>query len=572
MKREPAKDFYEIQRLQQRKSFLLFLLLILFYFLLVGFVSSVFLVGIIFAFLGGDFISGGLLAKFILANILFSLLIASLHFLEAKKFGARFIRKRLEAEVPDLSDRYHLQFANTVEEMRIACGLPKVIPYIIPSFAINSMALIEPDNTPDVIITEGLLAEFTRDELEAVVAHELAHVLRGDTYYITLVCSLANVFERLRLALEPENDVQWPAYNTQQQRGGVFLGYLALSASSIIMHLLSTLISRQREILADAAAAEFSRNPKALAQAIYKAHLKNSFVGDFNLTYSPLFMVHPESRGEENGFWARVFNSHPPLLKRIELLAQSAHAKTSDVIKEVWEIQKKREKARSLLSSYEEAAEKRPSPGPSYEISQQEGKVWSICGPHGKWQGPYSLQELLFLQIFSPLIRVKNVQEEVEAQAREFPQIRYALLNRGRKKPIDDSKHNRCPHCRIPLMDTFYEGVAVKACSQCRGKLVDSALMDRLIARKEFGFSENLVKKAQDFRDRFMYNPILTKKITADKPHIISCPNCGARMLPRPFSYHYVIPVDKCLSCYKIWFDSDELEILQILIEKRNSW
>jgi Zn-finger nucleic acid-binding protein len=49
----------------------------------------------------------------------------------------------------------------------------------------------------------------------------------------------------------------------------------------------------------------------------------------------------------------------------------------------------------------------------------------------------------------------------------------------------------------------------------------------------------------------------------------IYCPNCGHKMLPRPFNYHYVVPVDKCLSCQKIWFDRDELEVLQILIEER---
>ena len=66
-----------------------------------------------------------------------------------------------------------------------------------------------------------------------------------------------------------------------------------------------------------------------------------------------------------------------------------------------------------------------------------------------------------------------------------------------------------------------------------------------------------------------MLNPILTKKIDVDKIQKIFCPDCGSRMLPRPYSYHYVVPVDKCLSCNKTWFDADELEILQILIEQR---
>jgi len=111
-----------------------------------------------------------------------SILIAVFHFYDARKFGAKFIRRRMQAESPDSSDRYHKRFSNTVEEIRIASGLPFVKPYIIPSFAINSMALIEEDKTPSIIVTEGLLAEFTRDELEAVIAHELAHIIRGDTF------------------------------------------------------------------------------------------------------------------------------------------------------------------------------------------------------------------------------------------------------------------------------------------------------------------------------------------------------------------------------------------------------
>ena len=276
-----SKDFYEIQKQQWRKSLFVFLVLILFYLLAVSFVIFVF-TAIIGLFLREKPLSSpDTLFALFYASIVISLIIATFHYFDAKKHGAKFIRKRLQAKQPDLSDRYHKQFANTLDEMRIAGGLPRVHPYILPTFAINSMALSESDGTPSVLVTEGLIAEFTRDELQAVIAHELAHVVRGDTYYITLVCSLVNFFERLREAVEPEKYPQ-PSSYPGQVRGGAPLVYLALTISTLIMHVLSTLVSRQREILADAAAVEFSRNPKALARAIYKAHLKNSFVGDFN--------------------------------------------------------------------------------------------------------------------------------------------------------------------------------------------------------------------------------------------------------------------------------------------------
>jgi len=561
-----SKDFYEMQKQQWRKSLFVFLVLILFYLLAVSLAIFVF-TAIIGLFLREKPLSSpDTLLALSYASIVITLIIATFHYFDAKSHGAKFIRKRLLAQPPDLSDRYHKQFANTLDEMRIAGGLPRVHPYILPTFAINSMALIESDGTPSVLVTEGLIAEFTRDELQAVIAHELAHVVRGDTYYITLVCSLVNFFERLREAVEPEKYPQ-PSSYPGQVRGGAPLVYLALTISTLIMHVLSTLVSRQREILADAAAVEFSRNPKALARAIYKAHLKNSFVGDFNIAYSPLLIVPPRSTGITDGFFSRIFNSHPPLMRRVRLLANMVSTRPAKIIQEVWDIHKSREKARVVLQSQEEIqarGEGKPEPK---AVSGEEGKIWMIQNADGDWEGPIGLEELFRLDFFTPIGWIRNVQEHIEAPAVEFPQIRNALRNPVRKKKTKHTRENHCPRCHIPLHDIFYEGVPLKICPDCGGKLIDSAVMERIIARKEVVFSSHLKKKALEFEENFLLDPILRKKIHADKSSKINCPNCGSRMFPRPYNYQYVIPVDKCLSCHKIWFDSDELEILQSLIE-----
>jgi len=564
-------NFYEVQRKQKRKSFFLLLFLFLFYFFAIGLISLVFIVSFGLILSKETLLSGVFLRKLLVFDTILSIIIASFHYLDARKFGASFILKRLDAQPPDLSDRYHKRFANTVDEIRIASGLPKVSSYVIPSFAINSMAVISADDTPNVIVTEGLLSEFTRDELQAVVSHELAHIIRGDTFYITLVCSLANFFEKIRQAIEPESYA--PRHPSQAEGGGVphLLIYIAVFFSNMIMHLLSTLISRQREILADAAAVELSRNPKALARAIYKAHLKNSFVGDFNVTYSPLFIVPPESVGSDSeGFFANLFNTHPPLMKRIRLLASMLRTRPARIIQEVWEIQKKREQARTLVSSRKEAIQTGGSATSTAEEKvDQEEKVWALRDQQGKWQGPHSLQELLFARSFYPYVLVKNLQEGIEARAKEFPQIREALLRVRKKKFLDPAQQNKCPRCQTTLVDSYYEGVPVKICSQCGGKLVSSTFKERIITRKEVKFSEYLMNKAHDFKQQFMENPALMRKINLQSSERIICPSCGSRMLLRPYSLHYVIPVDKCFSCQKIWFDADELEILQILIEGR---
>ena len=577
------KDFYEIQSLQWKKSLFVFTALIFFTFAAVGLVSLAVVLSLGFFGAGRGFWTGPFMWKLLGFDLLVSALIAWFHFQDARRFGAGYILKRLEARPPDPADRYHKQFLNTLDEVRIAAGVPKVNAYVIPAFAVKSMALVEADKTPAVAITEGLLAECTRDEIQAVAAHELAHIARGDAFYVTLVCSLANLFEKLKEALEPEPPEPQSGLLGRRTRGwggGPTLIFAAAAISSFVMRLLSTLISRERELLADAAAVEFGRDPSSLARAIYKAHIQNSFVGDFSASYGPLFIVAPESPNIPDGFFGRLFNSHPPLMKRIEALAAMAGKKPDRIIRDVWEGRQNREKAREILHSFEEMTVKTgpTATGPEEKLEAAapeapgtgETKAWSVRSAGGGWEGPMTISELISRPDFSSMTVVKNSQEGVEAKAREFPQVRLALRDAGRKRPVDPGHENKCPRCRAPLAETFYEGVAVKLCPRCRGKLVDEGMMDRVIARKEVAFSEGLIRKAMDFKERFLSQPVKTGKISESLPSDPpSCPACGYAMKARPYSYSYFIPVDKCLSCHKIWFDADELEILQVLIENR---
>lgn len=572
MRTKAAPDFYEVQRSQWRKSLLVFAALILFYFLAIGLIVLAVVASLGLFAAGPGFLSAPFLGRLFLAVLGIAAVTAVFHYLDARRFGAAYIVKRLEAAPPELSDRYHRQFANTVDEMRIASGLPAVKPYVIPSFTINSLALVEPDGTPAVAVTEGLLADCTRDELQAVAAHELAHISRGDAFYVTLVCSLANFLERIQAALEP-GDVLPEDRTAGGGRGGAppILVYLAVALSSFVMHLFSMLLSREREVLADAAAAEISRNPAALARALYKAHLKSSFVGDFSLTYSPLFIVAPRlSSDEEEGFFGRVFNSHPPLMKRIRLLARLANLEPANIIEQVWESQRLRASARSVALSVEETRPAAsPGPSPEQDMSAQGASIWSIKDGAGRWQGPFLLQDLLSLPYFAAAGRVRNIQEGVDAAAREFPQVRRALRNVGKVLPAGRRGNNRCPRCRLALSVGFYEGVPMKSCRNCGGKLVDASHVGRILWRREFDFSPELLAKAGRFREEFLDNPVKAHKPVEKVAGNLACPSCGYRLAARPYSYQYFIPVDKCLSCGQVWFDADELEVLQILVEKK---
>jgi len=562
-------DFYEIQRRQWRRTVPLTFLLFLFYTAVFG------LLGLIIAFAAGifrgevRFLSGPAAGRALIAAVVLALGLAVFHYFDARKNGARFIIRRLDGRPPERGDRYHLQFADTIEEIRIAAGLPRVRCYVLPTLAINCLALIEADGTPAVAMTEGLLSEATRDELQAAAAHELAHITRGDTVFITLVCSLAGLFERWAESLQPDEEPPAEfAVASSSARGTSFLLDTAAGFSALIMRLLSTLISRQREILADAAAVELCRAPEALARILYKAKLKNAFVGDFRLTYSPLFIVSSDPLSENEGLRGTLFSTHPPLMDRIERLARMAHKTGGDIIEQVWDIQKNRRDNRRTLKSEEEYRRVSQPPSSSGAPPAPPDKPWLIPDDKGRWIGPLSLEELLRNPYFLMASRVKNVFEGIEAAAGDFPAIRDALRRDKQKKRAPELARDRCPRCRLPLGDYFYEGVSVKICRKCLGKLVDARAMDRILARREFNFSPELIRKAEEFKRRFLTNPLHAQRLKDRESPPLFCPACGFRMASRPYNYQYFLPVVKCLSCSKIWFDADELEILQALVEK----
>ncbi len=596
-----ARDFYEIQKSQRAKSFFLFIAVIAFYFAALGFIALIFLLVVSLFFGGGMLASSAFWFRFFVIDLAAATVSGGLHFLDAKRNGPRYILKRLQAVIPDPNDRYHKQFLDTLDEIRIAAGLPRVNAYVLPSFAINSLALVEEGRTPAVAVTEGLLADGTRDELQAVAAHELAHIARGDAFTLTLVCSLANIFEKLCEALEPEDDdfrgTRAPGSSSGTSRISPAFFYFAVSLSALIMHLLSTLVSRERELLADAAAVEFCRSPDSLARIIYKAQVKNSFIGNFSMTYAPLFIVPPDSRDIPDTPAGRIFNTHPPFMKRLGLLAAMAAKTPEEIIAEVRESEAQREQARGVIHSFDEIrkrqlelfpdlkreanAEAAPAPIGAAEAPSPlnaPGGGPAVSGSHiwllatnlpERWEGPFTMSELLSNPRFTLLSRIKNTQERIEAKAREFPQVRVALHDPAANKPLASGRRNLCPRCHVALSETYYEGVPVGFCTSCTGKLVEMATVDRIIVRREVAFSDDLLAKAQAFRNRVQLNPVERRKINDSLTERIPCPYCGYGMVARPYNYEYFVPVDKCLACSRIWFDADELEILQILIEEQ---
>jgi Zn-dependent protease with chaperone function/Zn-finger nucleic acid-binding protein len=480
MPERPARDMYEAQAARKRTS--LGLLAVLSAFYAATFSLSLLAAAFVLSLFAGNVLwtRPGRIAAIVGFGIAVALGLAWFQAREARRNGAAHILKRLGARLPDIHDRYHRRAAEVVERMRIASGLPQVATRIIPDHTINALAVVEADGAAVVGLTEGMLAEFSPDELEAVAAHEIAHIVRGDAALMTFVCAMADFFERL----------------ADRRREGDAPGDALLPLSVILVRILSRFVSREREGLADAAAVELARNPAALARALAKAHLKNTFVGDFHETYSPIFLVAPESPVGEGPrpVW---LDTHPPLMDRIAVLAGMAHTPPEEIVREVLA-----ERART-------AAGRR--------VASAEGASF---GHRPKRTGPSK-----------------------------------------------EGREGRCPRCSAGLVEDEYEGVPVLACRSCGGRLIRSADVDRVLVRHEWAFDESLRKKAAEFKERYVRNPLQTMKINERTGPALHCPACGYRLVSRPYNYQYFIPVERCLDCGRIWFDTDELEILQVLVE-----
>ncbi|MGQ9579101.1 MAG: M48 family metalloprotease [Candidatus Aminicenantales bacterium] len=569
---KPKANFWELQAREKRITIFLFFILLLFYFLTVAAFSFTLLFSLGLLIPGFIFFTGSSLVKYLLANLLTSLGFTFYNFFHARKAGPSYILNRLRAYCADPSDRYHQMFINVVEEMRIASGSDEVRSYILPTASLNTLSLVTAAKKPAIVVTEGLLNEASRDELQASVAHEIAHLTRGDTYMLTLVCSLASFYEELLASLQKEGEADFdaPSFQDSRRLPGHPLLYLVGLLSFTLMKVLTTAVSRQREFLADAKAVELVRDPLPLARIIYKAHRANSCLGEASL-FTPLFLVPPDSRDISENFWSRLFNTHPPLVSRLKRLTSMVGKSPGELLVDIREREKQREAARLKMKSTEELTGGETALAMNLfprSVSYYHPKEdWLVKKTGGGWEGPYSLSALLSLAGFSPGTRIKNIQDGREGKAGDFFEVRQAYHRLQQARTVDSRFQDKCPACQADLHGAFYEGVRIKVCPLCGSKLVAEEDMEKILTRQEIGFSPALMAKAEQWRKKIL-SPGSRKWEEAASP-LLYCPRCGLKMNLRPYSYHYTLPVGQCFNCGLLWLPGDTLEILQALVEEK---
>ena len=229
-------------------------------------------------------------------------------------------REVSESEAPELH--------NIVETVSRRAGIPKPKVYIVPSELPNAFATGRNPEHAVVAANEGLLNLLTRDEVEAVMAHEIGHVKRRDTLIQTVAATMAGAIAML--AQGAQMGMLFGGGSRESREDSGPMGGLVLILMMFLAPLAATIvqmsISRTREFGADRAAAEFTGNPAALASALQKLEgyaRGNAPDMNVNPATSHMFIINPLS-GISGGGIAKLFSTHPPTAERVARLMEYA--------------------------------------------------------------------------------------------------------------------------------------------------------------------------------------------------------------------------------------------------------
>ncbi|OGM31063.1 zinc metalloprotease HtpX [Candidatus Woesebacteria bacterium RIFCSPHIGHO2_01_FULL_44_10] len=224
--------------------------------------------------------------------------------------------------------REYFDFYTVAENLAIASGLPKPKLYVIDDTAPNAFATGRDPKHAVVVATTGLLDKLNRTELEGVVAHELSHVKNYDTRLMSIVAVLVGLVALLGDWLLRARWFGSRSRDSQDNKmGALFLvvGLVFAILSPIIAQLIQLAISRRREFLADASAIGITRQPNGLISALKKISSDREPLEVANKATAHLYFANPlKNRHDAIGWFASLFNTHPPVSQRIKALEAMA--------------------------------------------------------------------------------------------------------------------------------------------------------------------------------------------------------------------------------------------------------
>lgn len=207
---------------------------------------------------------------------------------------------------------------NVAEAVAIGAGVPTPRVFVIDEPAPNAFATGRDPSKAAIAVTTGLLDLLDRQELEGVVAHEMAHIRNYDVRFMSFLAATVGAIVVIRDLVW-----RWVRFGRRRSSGGgrgQLFAMIAVLALMVVAPIMATLlhfaVSRRREYLADATAAYITRNPEGLAGALGKLHDYSGAPLQASEGVRHMLIVNPIARLNAVGWWS----THPPIQERIDRL------------------------------------------------------------------------------------------------------------------------------------------------------------------------------------------------------------------------------------------------------------
>jgi len=234
--------------------------------------------------------------------------------------------RRATGSIP-LERKENKRVYNLVENLCISKGIKMPKIHLIEDDSLNAFASGLSDKTFAVTFSRGIINKLEDDELEAVIAHELTHIINRDVRLLIVSIIFVGIFAFItEMAFR---SLRFAGRGRGKKEGGALAIVLIVVVLGIIGMILSSFfrfaLSRKREYLADAGAAEMTKNPLALASALKKISKDPWIEAVKRDDVAQMFIDHPTKRKDRkllSTFFNGIFATHPPIKELIQVLEQ----------------------------------------------------------------------------------------------------------------------------------------------------------------------------------------------------------------------------------------------------------
>lgn len=202
-----------------------------------------------------------------------------------------------------------------VSRLCLKSKIPVPTLYLLNDNGMNAFATGRDQSHSAVAVTKGLLEKMTADEVEAVVAHELSHIRNYDMRTMAIVSILVG-FVSIVADLYWSSSAMGKAQEKDSSGALAIIGAVLSIFAPLSAFFIQMAISRKREYVADAGAAEMTEKPRALASALKKISMDIRLPKHFSVSTAHLYFTTPAS----DSLIDQLFSTHPPIAERIRLL------------------------------------------------------------------------------------------------------------------------------------------------------------------------------------------------------------------------------------------------------------